>query len=87
MSDIQKTELLRKRIQQLKEDTAMGTKESREDERTPFYFLTLFITRFFAFFGTQHYILIRTSYEPFGLWETFVIYLTLLTFISILKKQ
>lgn len=91
MSDIQKTEFLRRKIQQLKEDTSIGSEKPEESEdpnaRSGLYYLVLFTLRYFAFFGSQHYILEKTSYGSFGLWESFLIYITLLSFISIFKKS
>ena len=87
MIDKQKTDYLRQKIQQIKEDTSVSTSEEKAPERSTIYFLTLFILRYFAFYGSQYYVLIRTTYKPFGLWETFVILSTILTFISILKKK
>ncbi len=88
MIDKQKTEYLRQKLQQIKQDTSIPTGE----EKTPSaesatYYLILFTLRYFAFFGSQYYILERTTYKPFGLWESLVIYTSLQTFISILKKS
>lgn len=91
MSDIQKTEFLRKKIQQLKEDTSIGSNKPEEsqdpDARNGLYYLILFSLRYFAFFGSQYYILRKTSYGPFGMLEFLVIFISFLTFVSILKKH
>lgn len=87
MIDKQKTDFLRKKINQIKEDASIDPPSKEEtNERNSLYYLILFTLRYFAFFGSQYYIIERTDYKPFGLWESFVIYLTLLTFVSILKK-
>lgn len=88
MIDEQKTQFLRKKINQLKEDAAINPpSEENANERSGLYYLILFILRYFAFALSQIYILERTEYRPFGLWESFVIYITILTFISIIKKS
>jgi hypothetical protein len=87
MIDKQKTEYLRQKIQQIKEDTNISSGEEKAPERTSLYYIILFTLRYFAFFGSQYYILERTTYKPFGLWETLVIYVSFQTFISILKKS
>jgi hypothetical protein len=87
MIDKQKTDFLRQKIQQIKEDTSVSTSEEKAPERSMVYFLSLFIIRYFTFYGSQYFVLSRTTYKPFGLWESFVIFYAILTFISILKKK
>jgi hypothetical protein len=88
MIDKQKTEYLREKLQQIKENTSIPTSEEKpQTTESATYYLILFALRYFAFFGSQYYILERTAYKPFGLWESLVIYTSLQTFISIIKKS
>lgn len=70
MIDKQKTEFLRKRIQQEKtESESTETKGS-----SALAFLLYFIARYFAFYGAQWLILTKYGTVPFNLLETIIIY-------------
>jgi len=70
MIDKQKTEFLRKRIQQEKnESDSTETKGS-----SALAFLLYFIARYFAFYGAQWLILTKFGNTPFNLLETIIIY-------------
>ena len=63
MIDTQKTELLRKRLQQEKTDGSSSL-----------VFLLNFIAKYFAFYGAQWLILTKFKNTPFNLLETIIIY-------------
>ena len=85
MIDAEKTNSLRKKISQLKEDTIDTT--PHEKEHGFVYHLSLFATRFFAVYGAHYYLMKKFSQAPFGLWESFVIFFGFLTLMSLFIKK
>ena len=74
MIDKQKTEFLRKRIQQEKNEG-----ESIESTgSSSLSFLLYFIARYFAFYGAQWLVLTKVGTMPFNLLETTIIYFAII---------
>ena len=77
MIDRQKTDFLRKRIQQEKqESTELTESEELTDTKasSSLTFLLYFIARYFAFHGAQWLVLTKGGIAPFNLLETIIIY-------------
>jgi hypothetical protein len=85
MIDAEKTNSLRKKINQLKEDT-IDTRPP-EKEQGFVYHLSLFATRFFAVYGAHYYLMKKFGGVPFSIWESFVIFFGFLTLMSLFIKK
>lgn len=72
MIDNEKTNLLRKKIQQ--EKTELTSADNKNPGSSSLAFLLLVLARYFAFYGTQWLILTKFSHVPFTMLETIVIY-------------
>lgn len=89
MIDKNKTDFLRKKIQEIKKE---GSKEeskekSKEKSKEQLQNLLTFFLRYLVFHGAQSYVLSRTEYPPFSAWESLVILLALSNFLSVVKKD
>lgn len=85
MVDEGKTNFLRQKIQQFKkEDSTVESKNKKDSEAIA---IIVFLLRYFSFFGAQHYIILKLSHEPFTLWESLLIYLTLSNFLTIKQRK
>lgn len=85
MIDAEKTNSLRKKISQLKEDT-IDTSTNEKDHGFV-YHLSLFATRFFAVYGAHYYLMKKFGQIPFSMWESFVIFFGFLTLMSLFIKR
>jgi len=85
MIDADKTNSLRKKISQLKEDT-IDTSPTEKDHGA-LYYLLLFATRFFAVYGAHYYLMKKFGKIPFSMWESFVIFFGFLTLVSLFIKK
>jgi hypothetical protein len=83
--DEHKTEFLRKKIRQMKEEEQVDVPKTKVLDTI--HTLIVVLLRVFAFFGTQYYILERTAIEPFTVWQSVVIYMGISAFISLFKKS
>jgi hypothetical protein len=84
--DEHKTEFLRKKIRQMKEEEQEDVAPKTKVFDT-IHTIIVVLLRVFAFFGTQYYILERTAIEPFTVWQSVVIYMGISAFISLFKKS
>jgi len=83
--DEHKTEFLRKKIRQMKEEEQVDVPKTKVLDTI--HTIIVVLLRVFAFFGTQYYILKRTAIEPFTVWQSVVIYMGISAFISLFKKS
>jgi hypothetical protein len=83
--DERKTEFLRKKIQQMREEEQEDAPKTKVFDTV--HTIIVVLLRVFAFFGTQYYILERTAIEPFTVWQSVVIYMGISAFVSLFKKS
>jgi hypothetical protein len=78
MIDTEKTNMLRKKIQKEKDSFITDNSNTLNyDER--FAFLLVFVSRFFAFYGTQWLLMTKLNCIPFTIAESIIIYLGVIT--------
>ena len=73
MIDKEKTDFLRKRLQQEKTGTESQLTDSVKGSNS-LSFLLIVIARYFAFYGAQWLILNKMAVTPFSMLETVIIY-------------
>jgi hypothetical protein len=73
MIDKEKTDFLRKRLQQEKTGTESQLTDSAKGSNS-LSFLLIVIARYFAFYGMQWLILTKMATAPFSMLETIIIY-------------
>ena len=86
--DKTKTEFLRKKIQQMKEEKVEEAEQTGKKKLTDLLSTVLVVLlRISFFFGAQYYVLAKLAVDPFTIWQSTVIYLGISAVVSLFKKS